>query len=631
MAGRITEINNPLLLWALQLSGWLITICSLILVFVNIPIFYDYVLANNQLPVDSDIIAWARTLLRRFGELLYFTVAIGILLRSREPLAILIAIFSASLGAMYGGSYVEIIGQVNDGIFLLSSIVAVIPAPIGVMLLFVLPDGEFSPGYGRWLVLALAILEPIRVYFSVTMLSYVIGYGMFIPTLAIAAIGVRAQMKRYAVGTPVFRQQFKWIIFGAASVIAGIAILILTLIVIPAQWHILTQGLDEVGGVILAVCLIFAVTRYRLYDIDLIINRVLVYGSSIVGLGLLAVGLFALIQQILVNVPVLGRVTAVILSVIIVSVLLKPTVDFLQHWIDTRIYGLRFDLNQLEDYVTAPGSHRSGEYQGETISGYQLMNRIAIGGLTEVYLATQDGELYAVKILLEGKRYDEGAKKQFQTEVRITGKLDHPNLVKMKADEAIDRDSYLILHYVAGETVSWYVEERTRLSFEDVVCVLEDVVEALEYIHKQGIVHRDLKPGNVIISESDQIAILVDFGLAMYIHDSDGLEGTIGTIAYMSPEQIQEGHDIDHRTDIYALGVMAYQMLTGKLPFDGGTGRILFGHLHQPPPDPLELNPDIPLQASLAIQRAMSKDMTDRYQSAREFLETFCSTEAVTA
>lgn len=630
MSGRLTQINNPLLLWALQLTGWLITICSLILVLVNIPIFYNYVLTNNQLPVDSAIIAWLRTLLRRFGELLYFTLAIGILLRSREPLAILIAMASAALGAMIGGSYIEIIGQVNDGVFMLSSIVAVLPALLSILLLFVLPDGKFSPGYGKWLLLALAILEPLRVYFSVFLESYVIAYGMFIPTLTIAAIGVRGQMQRYAVGTPIFRQQFKWIISGAISVIAGIALLIISLIVVPDQWHILTQGLDEVGGVILAVSLIFAVYHHRLYDIDLIINRVLVYGSSFIGLGLLAIALFILLQQVLASLPVIGGLTAAILSASFVLLLMKPTLDFWQHWIDTRVYGLRFDLNQLEDYVTAPGASETGDYQGLNVSGYQVMNRIATGGFTDVYLATRDSELYAVKILLESRRFDKDAKHLFSNESHITSLLKHPNIVKMKVDNNLDPENYLLLHYVEGQTVSAYVKHEHGLSYQETLHILDDVVAALDYIHNEHIIHRDVKPGNVIIREGDKQAILMDFGLAIQSNNDGAIEGAVGTIAYMSPEQIQEGQGIDHRTDIYALGVMAYQMLTGQLPFSGSTGRILFGHLHQPPPDPLEVKPDIPVQASLAIQRAMAKDMNDRYQSACEFLDAFCSAEAVT-
>src|SRR5690606_26166462 len=210
------------------------------------------------------------------------------------------------------------------------------------------------------------------------------------------------------------------------------------------------------------------------------------------------------------------------------------------------------------------------------------------------------------------KRYKDEAKRRFENEAKIMEQLNHPNIVRFHNYHKIDATAYLVLHYVEGENLAEYLKSVGQLSIQDAYTILADIISAVDYIHQEKIIHRDLKPSNVLIRKVDEKALVLDFGLATHLGMTEANLGIIGTIAYMSPEQIQDGQSIDHRADIYALGVIAYQILTGHLPYDGNTGHILFGHLNQPPPDPQAVMPTIPLTTANAIQRAMAKNPDDR-------------------
>jgi serine/threonine-protein kinase len=149
---------------------------------------------------------------------------------------------------------------------------------------------------------------------------------------------------------------------------------------------------------------------------------------------------------------------------------------------------------------------------------------------------------------------------------------------------------------------------------------MHDIGAALDAAHQQGFVHRDLKPGNIMIRPNGQ-AVLMDFGVTKMTDASSSLTGTgaLGTIDYMAPEQIMSAKEVDHRADIYALGVMLYEMMTGERPFKGGPAQVMFAHIQQPPPDPRDINAEIPRHIARAIMQAMSKNPEERFQSAGEF------------
>jgi len=167
------------------------------------------------------------------------------------------------------------------------------------------------------------------------------------------------------------------------------------------------------------------------------------------------------------------------------------------------------------------------------------------------------------------------------------------------------------------------LKEKGALPYEEARRLLKALANALDYAHGQGIVHRDIKPSNVMLKTGTLIQpILMDFGVAKITGSTTKLTGSgaIGTIDYMAPEQIMSAQEVTAAADIYALGVMAFEMLTGRKPFEGGPAQVMFAHLQQPPPDPYSIAQDITLQAAAAILQAMGKDPTQRFESAGEFI-----------
>jgi serine/threonine protein kinase len=165
-----------------------------------------------------------------------------------------------------------------------------------------------------------------------------------------------------------------------------------------------------------------------------------------------------------------------------------------------------------------------------------------------------------------------------------------------------------------------------QLPFEEVLPVLGNLADAMNTAHAQGYVHRDIKPANIMLrqgKDSAVEAVLMDFGIAKLIESSTTLTGSgaAGTIDYMAPEQIMNSRLVDHRADIYALGVVLYEVLTGTTPFHGTAGQVLFAHIQQPPPHICDVMPDIPDYIGDAIDRALAKDPAARFPNARAFLD----------
>ncbi len=176
-----------------------------------------------------------------------------------------------------------------------------------------------------------------------------------------------------------------------------------------------------------------------------------------------------------------------------------------------------------------------------------------------------------------------------------------------------------------GDTLSSYLKQHGALPVSEVVTLLSPIVDALDYIHQRGIVHRDLKPSNILLRPAANDAyqpMLMDFGIAKTDEAQSSLTGTgaVGTIDYMAPEQSMSSKDVDLRADIYAMGVIGFEMLTGTRPFTGNPAQVLFGHLQQPAPNPRSLHPEIPATAANAINRALSKAPKSRYESAKLWL-----------
>jgi len=252
---------------------------------------------------------------------------------------------------------------------------------------------------------------------------------------------------------------------------------------------------------------------------------------------------------------------------------------------------------------------------------YEILGRIAEGGMSTVYRARRrsDGTIVALKILRDQYVADREFLERFAREARAAETLTHPNVVRV-FETGKDGDTYFIaMEYVDGIDLKVHLRRIGRLEAADAERIARSVCEALDYAHHQGIVHRDVKPQNILLA-SDGTVKVADFGIARAIAAVTITQaGTVlGSVQYMSPEQAR-GAGVGRASDLYALGVLLFEMLTGQLPFDGDTPiAITLKHLHDPPPRPRSIEPSVPLRLEGIIMRCMAKRSEDRYGSAQE-------------
>jgi serine/threonine-protein kinase len=255
---------------------------------------------------------------------------------------------------------------------------------------------------------------------------------------------------------------------------------------------------------------------------------------------------------------------------------------------------------------------------------YTIERELGRGGMAIVYLAhdLRHDRTVAIK-LLQPEITSSLTAERFLREIRITARLQHPNVLGLFDSGAEAGFCYYVMPYVEGETLRERLERQGPLPIAEAIGVAADLCEALAYAHSRGVIHRDIKPENVLFSAGQ--AMLADFGLARAISEgqrSITVAGmSLGTPPYMSPEQAQGLEQIDHRSDIYALGCVLFETIAGRPPFAGPSiGRVIQQHLQSPPPSLRDLRPDTPAGLDGAIQRALAKDPAARFQSADEML-----------
>jgi len=264
----------------------------------------------------------------------------------------------------------------------------------------------------------------------------------------------------------------------------------------------------------------------------------------------------------------------------------------------------------------------------ENLSHYRILERIGSGGMGDVYLAedTRLKRRVAIKILTSKFARDPVKISRFEHEARAASALNHPNILTVYDFGSIDSVHYIITEYAAGKTLREHLRYGA-LPLREVRNIVLDIAKALSVAHEAGIVHRDIKPENIMIRNDGYVKIL-DFGLAKIVETKfreNPLVITepgqiLGTPKYMSPEQIR-GLAVDARSDIFSLGVVLYEMLTGLLPFDGATvGDVIASVLRNEPLPARELVPDLPVQVDQILDRALQKDPDDRYRTMRRFL-----------
>ena len=260
---------------------------------------------------------------------------------------------------------------------------------------------------------------------------------------------------------------------------------------------------------------------------------------------------------------------------------------------------------------------------GKIFAGrYKIIQQIGRGGMADVYLARDlilDGEEVAVKVLRTNYQTDPIAVARFQREAKAMAELDHPNIVRITDIGEEEGQQYLAMEYVAGLDLKRYIKENAPLSNEEAVRLMGQILLAMRLAHTRGIIHRDLKPQNVLLTP-DGTAKVSDFGIAVAFAETSLTQtnSMLGSVHYLSPEQAR-GSKATVQSDIYAMGIIFYEMLTGHIPYDGDSAvTIALQHFQKPLPSIREENKNVPQALENVVIKATAKKLTDRYKSVAE-------------
>lgn len=265
-------------------------------------------------------------------------------------------------------------------------------------------------------------------------------------------------------------------------------------------------------------------------------------------------------------------------------------------------------------------------YTGKVLGNrYELKEIIGVGGMAVVYKAVDnvDDKTVAVKILKDEYISDDGFRKRFKNESKAVAMLSHQNIVKVFDVSFGETIQYIVMEYIEGITLKQYIQNKGALDWRESVIFTAQILKALHHAHDKGIIHRDIKPQNIMLLPDNRTIKVADFGIARFDNASQTKtmqDGAIGSVHYISPEQAR-GEIVDNKTDIYSVGVMLYEMLTGQLPFQADSAvSVAIMQLQQEAVMPRKLNPAVPVGIEQITMRAMQKSPRDRYQSAAEML-----------
>jgi len=260
---------------------------------------------------------------------------------------------------------------------------------------------------------------------------------------------------------------------------------------------------------------------------------------------------------------------------------------------------------------------------GQQLGPYELQSKLGAGGMGVVYRAVHRrlGQARAIKVLPTVFAHDEMFLQRFEREARLASELRHPNIVMIFDIAEENGVNYIVMELLQGRSLHEVIREDGPLPLERAIGLLGQLADALDFAHQRGVVHRDIKPGNALVGADDHVT-LVDFGIARAAEGTRLTEANtrIGTAEYMAPETITEGES-GSGTDLYALGVIAYEMLTGRVPFTGVNSQtIMYAQIHTPPPPPRSFRTDLPSAVERVVLRQLDKDPSRRYATGQAFV-----------
>src|SRR5258708_29830483 len=259
---------------------------------------------------------------------------------------------------------------------------------------------------------------------------------------------------------------------------------------------------------------------------------------------------------------------------------------------------------------------------GTTLGKHHIKERLGRGGMADVFRSEQTGmdRIVAIKIMHGHLATDESFITRFKREAHTVGNLRHPNIVQVIDFDIQDDEYYMVMEFIQGDTLKTLLQSRGALPVTEALDITIKLADALAYAHAEGMIHRDIKPANILFSKNNT-PILTDFGIAR-IMDASGLTMSgafVGTPSYVSPEA-GRGEQVDERADIYSLGIVLYEMLTGTVPYDADTPyAVIMKHINDPLPMPRQFGASLPAFVEKVVLKALAKNREDRYQVPAEF------------
>lgn len=429
------------------------------------------------------------------------------------------------------------------------------------------------------------------------------------------------------------RHQIKWLSY------AGLAFMLLQLVAIAmiplladrenAAFPFLRVLFELVLGssyVFALLCLLFSAARYRLWDIDRVINRTVVY-VLVTGLlgAVCALGYFVLRAAL--SSVLHGSAVSIVIAIGIMVALFTPTRRRIARWIDRRFYGIGLDYEALAAKAIQ-AARATLPTTATELGQYDELVLLGRGGMGAVYRAhhADFGVPVALKVMSPALAADAEARERFRREGQILEDLQHPNVIPFLAAGHENGLAFIAMQYLEGEDLAAVIRRRRTLSIREAAAVLDGVAAALEVAHTRGVVHRDIKPANIFVEGTPQQSLetrrplVMDFGVARLAGDPSAADPSlVGSLPYIAPEQIQNGDQVDGRADVYALAATAYELVTGRPPFVETTALgLVLAHLHQPPEDPRRFAPSLPASAAAALLKGLAKAPADRFSTATE-------------
>src|SRR5579859_1268885 len=593
----------------------------------------DFAQTAQAQGISLDFLAGFNTFSQTFVALIYVVTSAFIFWqRSNDWLALLASMALLVFGTyIAGGMQWAILASLpyNPIWFQLGGFSIVLSIALIGLFTYLFPDGHFSPRWMGW------VFIPFVAWFL--LIDVIAGSPANSPVTLLPILTIAfTQVYRYQHTTdPLKRQQTKWFVLGiVVAVIGGIIANFLQPLSysssVPVWVGMAVSSLNNLANLAMQITLAIAILHYRVWDVDFLINRTLVYGTLTV-LLIILFGISLLVVSSTFENFNGGQQSGVAIgaTALVFGLLFQPSRRVLQRFVDRRFYGIRIDYQKpLRDAALAmPGTSLP------RFGAYEVIESIGRGGMSEVYKGrhTTLNKPVAIKVLPQSLVKETDFRRRFEREAQTVAALKHPNIVEVYDFGEADGTPYMVMEFVAGQDLSDFLRANGRLAIAQAMPILREVASALDYAHSQGIVHRDIKASNIMLepvtatgqSEKTYRAVLMDFGIAKIVGGGTRLtqHNMMGTLDYIAPEQIQAAAEVDGRADVYALGVLTYQLLTGELPFKtNNPGALLLAHLQQPAPDPRTICPDLPEKAAKAILRALAKSPAERYATAGEYV-----------